>query len=247
MLLTATIEVGETPNVVRADVDIRFGDYVTSLRKWLKQSRFKKIVFVENSGFDARLISESISSVVTDADIEILSFDGSDYEPALGKGYGEKEIIKYAMSNSRLLDQCDGFVKVNGRYFVAQLDCLISLLPVNMDIFSDLRPCFDYSDSRVFYCSKRFYSSFLEPALDGIDERIQFYFEHALAKAIMSSIKVGFRFRLMPPIEIDGFSGSQGHSHKRGAKRKAGDYAKFFCRRLVYFAILKYKAKCGNN
>jgi len=239
LLLTATVSVGTTPNVERADPVARLNDYIRSLDKWLEQREFKKIVLVENSGFDPLVIKDSISKIPEEVELEIITYNGGTYELGRGKGFGEKEIIKFAVTNSNLLANASGFVKVNGRYFVSELGGLIDKLPSSIEVFSDLRPCFKFSDSRVILCSKNFYLKFFMAFLEQVDERKGVYFEHALANAILKGIRGGCAFRLTPPLTIEGVSGSLGHTYQRGLRRRVSDYWKFICRRAMYWIFLR--------
>lgn len=239
LLLTGTVNVGQTPNVLRASASERLDDYLASIQRWLNQGSFSKILFVENSDFDANEIRRNLVINHNKIELEILTYNGSDYDPKLGKSYGEKEIIKYAFEHSRLLAGASGVVKVNGRYFVPKLSEVIKTLPESVDICGDLRPCFKFSDSRISYWSAFFYLRFLKSELDRVDERIGFYFEHALATAILRAVSERLRFQLMRPLLIVGYSGSLNQLYERSFKRRLSDWWKFCCRRLLYALILR--------
>ena len=52
LILTATINPGEMPDLVRKDVITRLEDYKKSFEFWVNKSSVKKIVFIENSNYD---------------------------------------------------------------------------------------------------------------------------------------------------------------------------------------------------
>src|SRR5690349_1596474 len=73
--------------------------HISSLRKWLNESSFKKIIICDNSNYiySNYFIEEALS---LDKKLEILSFKGSPQEVYnFGKGYGEGELIKYIFNN----------------------------------------------------------------------------------------------------------------------------------------------------
>ena len=72
LLLTGTVNVGKTPNVLRASASQRLDDYLSSIQMWLNQSSFSKILFVENSNFDAGEIRRNL--VINHNKIELESF-----------------------------------------------------------------------------------------------------------------------------------------------------------------------------
>ena len=52
LILTATINPGEMPDLVRKDSNVRLSDYKKSFRFWLEKSTVKKIIFIDNSNSD---------------------------------------------------------------------------------------------------------------------------------------------------------------------------------------------------
>lgn len=58
----------------------------------------------------------------------MLQFDGGNFPAYLGKGYGELQIIKYAVEHSELLEKCDFIVKITGRYLVENIDTFLKEL-----------------------------------------------------------------------------------------------------------------------
>ncbi len=52
LILTATIDPGNMPDLVRNDTNTRLDDYKKSFEFWLNQSSIKKIIFIENSNYN---------------------------------------------------------------------------------------------------------------------------------------------------------------------------------------------------
>ena len=57
LILTATIDPGGMPDLVRKDVDTRLDDYKKSFNFWIKKESIKKIIFIENSNYDLTFFS----------------------------------------------------------------------------------------------------------------------------------------------------------------------------------------------
>ena len=52
LILTATINPGDMPDLVRKNVETRLNDYKKSFEFWIKKSNIKKMIFIENSNYD---------------------------------------------------------------------------------------------------------------------------------------------------------------------------------------------------
>ena len=52
LILTATINPGNMPDLIRKDIIMRLDDYKKSFEFWLNNSNIKKIIFIENSNSD---------------------------------------------------------------------------------------------------------------------------------------------------------------------------------------------------
>ena len=52
LILTATINPGGMPDLIRKDSNMRLDDYKKSFEFWLKKSSIKKVVLIENSNYD---------------------------------------------------------------------------------------------------------------------------------------------------------------------------------------------------
>lgn len=120
-LLTGTIDASVFNNVNNAitDVNERLRQYDYSIRKYIMDSVFDKIVFAENSGFDfdsekyeelARKYSKDFEYVKCPSYVE----ETIEY----GKGYGEITLINDAIRSSKILRSTDVVYKLTGRIFL---------------------------------------------------------------------------------------------------------------------------------
>lgn len=121
ILLTGTIDpsVFNNTNVKITNSKERLLQYETAIRRYIQESEFNKIVFVENSGyqFDEEVFKEMAKSygkkfeflrVKTDVNKTI----------ELGKSYGEAILIKEGINKSELLKDESIIYKVTGRIFL---------------------------------------------------------------------------------------------------------------------------------
>ena len=181
-----------------------------------------KIIVCDNSGYKypASLYDLAASH---NKKIELLSFSGSNKLVAdHGKGYGEGEILKFVISNSILIREAEGFLKVTGRLKVINIDKVlkdcnhwenyfnpISLLRPRFLVPKEARPCVEV---RVYYATTDFFRNVLLEAYTRVRDKNKYFLEHAYHEAIASSsIKVKC-FSTAP--EITGMSGSNGWMFK---------------------------------
>ena len=97
---------------VLQDIDIRKNQYIDSIRFYLNSSDCP-ILFVENSGI---YISSYFQNEISSKRLEILVFNGNDYDKTLGKGYGEMLIIQHAFEKSVFIKSANFIFKITGRY-----------------------------------------------------------------------------------------------------------------------------------
>ena len=113
ILLTGTINTNSCINTKRTNIDDRINDYYLNIGKLLEYSDIE-IVFVENSNYPLGILEEYKEN----KRIEILQFDGNNFDRNLGKGHGERNIINYAILNSRKLANVEYLLKLTGRYSI---------------------------------------------------------------------------------------------------------------------------------
>lgn len=109
--------------LVLKDADERLRQYREGLRYYLENTGFKRIVFCENS--NCRFEFSDLECVANNQgkELEILSFCGNTEETRIrGKGFGEGEIVAYALEHSRYAESIRHFVKVTGRLIVRNLE-----------------------------------------------------------------------------------------------------------------------------
>lgn len=213
ILLTATINARKDGFTKLLDPQKRLDQYLDALNFYLNNTD-NKIIFVENSNID---ISDKIGNNNLTDRLEILTFDGNKHEKCLGKGIGEMNIIEYALVHSKFIQQNRNSIifKITGRLILLNianhLNLLKSKLLLDNMVIGDLRHNLSSADSRFFGGTIRFYKEFIFKYKSLINDSNGFYFEHALAKSILSAIINDFSYEpLSYYLDFNGQSGSSG-------------------------------------
>ena len=171
------------------------------------------IVFAENSNTD---ISNLFRSEIASGRMEFMSFFGNQNKDH-GKGYGECEIIQYALANSRLINsnKDQQIAKITGRLIVKNLSAIIRwhiFLFSKQTVFCSINSDLSFPDSRLIIAPVAFFLEFLK-SKEKINDFKNYYFEHALCDTIKREKTYPYSpFLLMP--QIEGISGSTGDIYK---------------------------------
>jgi hypothetical protein len=100
--------------------------YIEALQYYMLQFFHKgyksnyKIVFVDNSGWDLRLIKSKVSADFRN-NVEFISLNPNDFAISRGKSYNEVLLISQAIDKSKFIQESQAFFKVTGRYPILNL------------------------------------------------------------------------------------------------------------------------------
>lgn len=193
------------------DVEERLQQYRDGLQYLIASEAFSKIVFCENSNYGI----EKIEDLVLEAEkrkicLELLSFSGDARKAAYhGKGYGEGEIMKYVLENSRLMQDEDSFVKMTGRLKTVNIAKIAARLKEDRTYFNvpnGTRK--DVYDTRIYAMPKDQFCRFFGDSYRKVRDAEGVFLEHVYTDVIRKQgIKV-FNFPRYP--RIVGISGSTG-------------------------------------
>ncbi|MNY15793.1 hypothetical protein D3C86_1490220 [compost metagenome] len=150
--------------------------------------------------------------------LEVLTFNGNNYDRRLGKGYGEAIILEYALGHSDIIRSSDLIMKITGRHKVINVMSIVrqAYNVDKLDILADLRMMLSYADSRCFIGSIAFFEEMIASKED-INDAANVNFEHVLLNVIHSRMNKGFRFDLSRYfIRYSGMSGTNGLSFRDG-------------------------------
>jgi len=178
-------------------------DTKESLRKWLDFTDLN-IVLADNSGYDMSFLSD-IQNEFSDR-LEILSWQDNDYDRNLGKGYGELEIMKYFIKNSKKIIGQTHFIKVTGRYFIKNINSILSDLDIeefDLAIHHNIEK--NITHTIFFSMSIDLFKEKIGKEPNPVNDSSGFYFEHYFNGILHNYTKTK---KIIDHLEIDGISGT---------------------------------------
>lgn len=146
LILTATITPPKAAvELARKDHRQRLEDYARGLDfylPFLSQRLFEGIIFVDNSNSDISSLQTLAHQEGLEERVEWITFNGLDYPPSYGRGYGEFKLIDHAMKHSQMIrDAAPETIiwKMTGRYLVKNFAALLNSQPPRLDLYCHCR------------------------------------------------------------------------------------------------------------
>jgi len=237
LILTATVNPGGMPDLIRKDSNMRLDDYKKSFEFWLKKSSIKKIVLIENSNYDLSYFHQLAKKYQNEnKEIEILSNNlNSKFDKNLGKGYGQYLCLNEVFKNSSIAKKTDYFIDVTGRHCVKNFEAILNDINFNKsDIYINLSDNLKFSDANIYAGTKDFFINYVLPETSRTNDKEENIFEKCVAKAVLKAISDGYSLSRTPIYpDIDGFIGTNGKQYKQNFFKKI---KLFFFRKLkIYF------------
>lgn len=222
ILLTSCVTVSDH-SVSLKDEGNRIRLTLESIEKWLAISSDLRLVICDGSNFD---FSGLVLERFPEANIECISFqNNTDMVRVYGKGYGEGEIVRYAIFNSAYLGESDFFAKCTAKLWVENfLECLKCWNGTFVgkgyfsDVFSFRNIRFSYIDTRFYLVNKSFYLENLDSAHLNVREERGHSLEHCFRDVILKNSYKKILFNI-PPV-ICGVGGGSGKYYKNNLKRR---------------------------
>ena len=240
VVMTACIDPGNKhPELHRRDPAIRKQDYQEALHFWITHpdSRLRKIVFVENTGYPLQELEEDAGAVNSQGkEIEFISLQCNDCPPGISYGYPELAMLDLAVSQSKLIQRSRYFIKTTGRLSFPALPSLLNRLPKDFLFAVDSRryrlPALSpmaFTTTQLMIFSVGFYTD----NLIGLREKMNMstpFIEHLFYQELMSyQGQPGAILRW--PVNVDP-CGRAGHSAKNynAPKQRIVNFARAICR-----------------
>ena len=209
ILLTSCVNPNGMPFTALSDIDVRKQQYLDALWFYINNTSLP-IVYVDNSNFDIEQFKIFHANVYKR--LELLSFEGN-RDKVHGKGYGELEIIDYAIRHSEIINKNKdvSLIKITGRLKITNINGIIKqiryrILPYTKSIICSMNSDFSMADSRLMIAQIPFYMKLVERKNEIYDSK-GIYFEHVLSKLIKSHGSYGYYPFLIEP-QFEGVSGS---------------------------------------
>lgn len=99
LFLTACVNPKGMAYTKLSNPEIRLQQYKEALDWYLENTGYK-ILLVKNSGYG---FSDCYQKQLNEGRLELLCYDGNDYDRTRGKGYGEAAILEYGITHSEFL------------------------------------------------------------------------------------------------------------------------------------------------
>lgn len=206
------------------DTDERVRLTLESVREWLRIDPKLPIVLCDGSNYD---FSSLVAGHFPGATIECLHFENDQEQVRLnGRGYGEGEIVRYALDHSRVIADAGCFAKCTAKLWVSnfqqcaqQWNGRFVCKGVFLDVFSPFKQTrLAYIDTRFYMASLAFYREhFIDAHLRVSKQRGHGLEECFLETLLEKNIKRSL-FRLMPVIA--GVGGGTGTYYRNPFKRR---------------------------
>lgn len=211
LLITSSIKV-HAEQVKLVNENERLSLTLEAIKKWQVSYPGIKIVLCDGSNYNFNSLLNQYKS----ADIEFISFN-NDYQKIIkqGKGYGEGEIISYALKKSKLLKDAEYFTKITGRLFIKnyktilsnfQQDILFELNFKNKYSLINIEPY--YVSTRFYIVSKDFYIEHLRDLRKNVCESRSYCIEDAFKDTIVNKNLINIKYLITNQILLEGKSGT---------------------------------------
>jgi hypothetical protein len=216
-LLTGTINPRKfrTPFTKLLNKKERLNQYLNALKKYILYSDFDIIIFCENSRYAHDYSELGRLAKERGKILETIVFLGNKKEVLnRGKGYGEGEIIDYALRHSKHLEKPEQtFYKITGRIFVKNINKLLKKSNKEIYFFSVGK---NHCVTLFFKCSVGFYRKNLFGAGKECDEFKGIHLENVFFNRLVKNKNLISRMSEYPLYE--GISGTNSTPYKNGLK-----------------------------
>lgn len=204
------------------DPSARIKHTLESIAEWLKIDPQIQIVICDGSGFD---FSDIVKVHFPSANIECIFFDNdAEQIKKHGKGYGEGEIIRYAIEHSNVMKKSEVFIKCTAKLWVANFDqCLLQWNnrficgAYFANVYSYKKTMLKFIDTRFYISRKDFYLKHFSVAHTQLGNTFGRSIEDAFLDVIQHE-KMKHIFFRTPPV-ICGVGGGSGKYYKSGVIR----------------------------
>lgn len=212
------------------NVEERLEQYKNALEKTIDLLSGGKIVFCDNSGYDATALKYLIELAdKSNVQLELLSFKGDTQNVVIhGKGYGEGEIVKYVLENSKLAANENYMVKITGRLVVDNIAEIVGRLK-NDRVYFNIPNIHrrDIYDTRLYAMPISVFKQYFYEKYKEVDDGKGYILECVYRDIILSNQLPSRNFPLYP--RIVGQSGSGGIKYEYTEwKSKIRDLLSFF-------------------
>lgn len=230
VLLTSCIHVADPASVNLINPEARIHHTLESVEKWLLSFPEIKLVICDSSNFD---FTPLINAGFPGATVECLHFEADKALVKLhSKGYGEGEIVRYALEHSSLLKESDYFAKCTAKLWVENFtECLTEwngrflCRATFKHVFSLKETQLDHIDTRFYLANRNFYNQYFLEAHMNLGGNTGIGIEESFLDVILRNHLEGIIFRT-PPL-IGGVGGGTGKYYNIRSSKKLKEYLRY--------------------
>lgn len=226
ILLTATVNPTNLSYI--GTVERRRIEYINNIRYLLDVTDLS-ILIIDNSGYDFR------QDFPKESRLESLYFTEED-KLLKGKGYGELRLMEYGFKHSLFLKEANQIIKITGRHIIANINNILVHCKNSDSLYVDSTLDLSFARSYFFIAPPVFFTDYLYPRIEELNDSEGFYLEHLMGSAIKKWIYKKHRYReIIFPIDIIGHAGGSSTAYKRAnIIRYITIFIKYFIARFKY-------------
>lgn len=229
ILLTSSVIAMDT-SVLLKEQDARIFHTLESIKKWREIAPNHKIVICDGSGFDfTALVNQQFPCL----NIECLFFMNDEkLVKKHGKGYGEGEIIRFALGASKYLKESNWFAKCTAKLWVKNFNTCIQEWNGSFlckaffsNTFSLRKTHLEYVDTRFYLASKSYYKKYFLEAHRYLGGNGGLSIEEAFLDIVITNDLKKILFKA-PPI-VSGVGGGSGMYYNTSVMRRIKEWVRF--------------------
>jgi hypothetical protein len=213
LLISTAIRVSAENTTKMLDPEARLRATLWGIEQWLKEPAVDSIVIVDGSDVD---YSEQVNARAQgrDKEIEFVRFQNNiELTRTRGKGYGEGEIVLYALTHSKILERTSHFAKCTGKLYVRNYgQCLAAYRGSEFMCGVYGRNRIRCLDTRFYFGSRNFYLEHLATAHLRVDDSKGYFLEYSYLDRLREHGLKGFTLPVMPIVV--GRSGSDDREYE---------------------------------
>lgn len=126
LLMTGTIK--PFSNIKHSDVNTRYVEYMTNIKRYIVQSNFDAVIFAENSGYE--IDTEYFKNLAEENNkkFEYLNVSMDNGVSSTNMSVGDASIIRVALKRSKILTEhgLNCFWKVSGRLWINNINLILA-------------------------------------------------------------------------------------------------------------------------
>lgn len=182
-------------------------EYIKAIKFYLAETDYK-ILIVDNSAYDYNRDFQKNER------LECLAYKAKDHSD-FGKGYGELCLMKYGFEHSIFIKEADQIVKITGRHIIKNINQILVPCSQKDAAYIDIDIHLSFAMTYFFVSPKSFYTSYLFPNINKLNDSKHCYLEHIVARCLVKWLDEHHEFHEFKyPIYIIGHQGTSNTTYK---------------------------------